>query len=744
MKRFLPLLLATVIFLSACLSSCSALSGIFDRPLTDTVEGSSESGEQVESTLTETPEGDDTNGDAERDTEGNIEGGTEGELPEESGKSDETTAQGGSANTENGEKTDGENSDEQSESHKTSESNEPFESTERLEPNVTESDEGSSEKEGDTEKESTSPADPDVQHADKDDNGLCDDCGQSVIIILDMFAINDLHGKIFDSASQAGVDEMTTYIKNAYKNEDHVIVLSSGDMWQGSSESNLTKGLIVTEWMNELDFVSMTIGNHEFDWGEQYISANAAIAEFPFLAINIFDKDTNALAEYCTPSVIVERGGAKIGIIGAIGDCYSSISGEFSDGFYFKVGSDLTALVKAESEKLREAGADFIIYSLHGGYGSSKSGVGTITDSQLYDYYQPVLSEGYVDIVFEGHTHRSYVLIDGDGVYHMQNGGDNSGISQAEAKINFANGNSMIITAEYVPASVYNSLPDDPIVDKLTEKYAEQLADASRVLGMNDSYRDGDELRQIMSSLYLNAGLEAFGDEYDIVLGGGFFSVRSPGYLSAGQVTFSQIQMIFPFENTLVLCSIKGSDLLKKFINTTNSNYFITLSDYGNSIINNIDPNGTYYVITDTYSSNYASNRLTEIKRYTEGVFSFHLMADYIEAGGMTSGGAIKHTTIAEALAIGNALASGETTSESYYISGTVTKIESTTWGNLYIEDEKGNQIYVYGVYDETGTLRYDAMDTPPKVGDTVTLFGPIMNYSSKIEIKNARLVSQS
>ena len=119
-------------------------------------------------------------------------------------------------------------------------------------------------------------------------------------------------------------------------------------------------------------------------------------------------------------------------------------------------------------------------------------------------------------------------------------------------------------------------------------------------------------------------------------------------------------------------------------------------------------------------------------------------MADYIEAGGMTSGGAIKHTTLAEALAIGNALASGETTSESYYISGTVTKIESTTWGNLYIEDEKGNQIYVYGVYDETGTLRYDAMDTPPKVGDTVTLFGPIMNYSSKIEIKNARLVSQS
>ena len=104
--------------------------------------------------------------------------------------------------------------------------------------------------------ESQKPADPKVEHTDIDDNGLCDDCGLSVIIILDIFGINDLHGKICDSSAQPGVDEMTTYLKNAYITEDHVLILSSGDMWQGSSESNLTKGLIVTEWMNELDFVS--------------------------------------------------------------------------------------------------------------------------------------------------------------------------------------------------------------------------------------------------------------------------------------------------------------------------------------------------------------------------------------------------------------------------------------------------------------------------------------------------------
>ena len=477
--------------------------------------------------------------------------------------------------------------------------------------------------------------DPD-DHTDADDNGLCDSCGASVIIVLDIFAINDLHGKIFDSASQGGVDEMTTYLKNAYKNEDNVLILSSGDMWQGSSEANLTRGFIVTEWMNELDFVSMTIGNHEFDWGEEYIAANAEIAEFPFLAINIYDKDTNKPADYCKPSVIVERGGAKIGIIGAVGDCHSSISGEFSDGFYFKVGNELTNLVISEAKRLRQAGADFIIYSVHDGHGSSKTGIGTITDSQLSEYYDPILSEGYVDIAFEGHTHRSYTLIDGDGVYHLQNGGDNSGISHAEAYINFANGNSTVSNAEYIPSSVYNSLPDDPIVDELAKKYEEQLSEASRALGVNSSYRDRNELRQLMSSLYLDAGLETFSEDYDIVLGGGFFSVRSPGYLAAGEVTFSQVQMIFPFENTLVLCSVKGSDLLNRFINTTNTNYFVSYSEYGKKLKDQIDPNGTYYIITDTYSSNYAPNRLTEIKRYTEGVYSYNLLADYIEAGGLS------------------------------------------------------------------------------------------------------------
>ncbi|MBQ5612885.1 MAG: hypothetical protein IIU88_04175, partial [Clostridia bacterium] len=72
-------------------------------------------------------------------------------------------------------------------------------------------------------------------HADGDDNGYCDDCGEYLIISLDLYAINDLHGVFDDTNSSEGVDELTTYLRRAASLSSRTLLLSSGDMWQGSS-----------------------------------------------------------------------------------------------------------------------------------------------------------------------------------------------------------------------------------------------------------------------------------------------------------------------------------------------------------------------------------------------------------------------------------------------------------------------------------------------------------------------------
>ena len=478
--------------------------------------------------------------------------------------------------------------------------------------------------------EDSSSSEHGEEHTDVNNDGYCDGCQISVTVTVDFIGINDLHGKFADTDLQPGVDELSTYIKETRAMNKNTVLLSSGDMWQGSAESNLTKGNIVTEWMNEMGFVSMTLGNHEYDWGEDAVIVNSELAEFPFLAINVYNRDTNQRVDYCEASVIVEQSGVKIGIIGAIGDCYSSIAADKAQDIYFKTGSELTDLVKAESTKLKDEGADFIVYSIHDGYEKSYSTTPTITS---LGYYDSVLSNGYVDLVFEGHTHQRYVFKDGAGVYHLQDGGDNDGVSHAEVTINYANGNSVVNKAQFVSASKYEDLSSDPIVDTLMAKYEEQIALASKVLGQNGKYRNSSTILSACAMLYYEAGVEKWGNEYDIVLGGGFMSARSPYNLQVGTVTYGDLQMILPFDNQIVLCSISGYDLKTKFFETTNDRYYIYYGAYGEEVKANIQNNKTYYIITDTYTSTYRYNNLTEVARFDETTFARDLLAAYIEQG---------------------------------------------------------------------------------------------------------------
>ena len=473
------------------------------------------------------------------------------------------------------------------------------------------------------------------EHTDVNNDGRCDDCNELVVVNVDVFNINDLHGKISDGDNHPGVDELTTYLEREKEHNEHVVLLSSGDMWQGSAPSNLTQGLIVTDWMNAMGFAAMAVGNHEYDWGSEPIMTNDSQADFPYLAINVYDRATDTRVDYCDASTMVTCGDLQIGIIGAIGDCYSSISGDKVTDIYFKTGADLTRLVKAESQALREAGADYIIYILHDGYEQSTgNSVKNVHGRQLKYYYDIELSNGYVDLVFEGHTHQRYILKDEYGVYHLQAGGDNQGLAHVEIQFNTANGNVKTRFAELVNTGVYANMEDDPIVEELLEKYQDQIAIATQVLGNNSAFRSSGELCQLVAQLYYEKGLELWGEEYDIVLGGGFISARSPYTLAAGDVMYGDLQNIFPFDNNLVLCSVKGRDLREKFFETDNDRYYIAYGEYGNQVRRQIDPDATYYIVVDSYTSIYGPNNLTEVARLDKKVYARDLLAEYAQNGG--------------------------------------------------------------------------------------------------------------
>jgi 2',3'-cyclic-nucleotide 2'-phosphodiesterase (5'-nucleotidase family) len=202
-------------------------------------------------------------------------------------------------------------------------------------------------------------------------------------------------------------------------------------------------------------------------------------------------------------------------------------------------------------------------------------------------------------------------------------------------RLNYANGYDRVSTSEVIKPSRYANLEDHPIVDELLQKYADQVDAGKQVLGQNSRRRNSTELKNLVADRYYAAGIERWGKDYDIALGGGFISVRSPYDLAAGEVKYSDLNSLLPFDNQLVLCSISGRDLKNKFFETNNSNYYIAYGDYGASIRNNIDYNATYYIVTDTYCSSYAYNNLTVVDYYDAGVYARDLIADYIRSGGL-------------------------------------------------------------------------------------------------------------
>ncbi len=460
-------------------------------------------------------------------------------------------------------------------------------------------------------------------HVDANSDGSCDDCGKSVIAELSFLAVNDLHGKFIDTDNQPGVDEFTTYLKNLYADDAREeVLLSSGDMWQGTVESSTNKGKLMTEWMNDVGFVSMTLGNHEYDWGAAVLTPNSKLADFPFLAINV--TYNGKAVDYCQPSVVVEKAGIKIGIIGAIGDCLSSISGDFTDGLKFATGSELTALVKAESTRLkRDEGCEFIVYSIHEGYGSETTSIS--------DYYDESLSNGYIDLVFEGHTHQNYVKKDDYGVYHLQGGGENKYVSQADVSYNTVT-KKYTVTPKTLSQNVYanSSLKDDPIVQQIFTKYFPDGNPYTTVLGNIKSQKYSETICADVAKLYYDKGVELWGSEYNIVLGGGFLRLRSPYKVAAGNVTYASLFSILPFDNDIVLGRIQGNYLNWKFLETTNSDYHI----YSTISSNEVSTTSYYYIIVDSYTSSYASNKITEVKRWKSEKYARDLLADYVKSGG--------------------------------------------------------------------------------------------------------------
>lgn len=133
---------------------------------------------------------------------------------------------------------------------------------------------------------------------------------------------NDVHSRIepfpmdgSDYQGLGGVAQRATVIDRIRKEQDHVVLLDAGDIFQGTPYFNFYNGELEYKLMNALKYDAATIGNHDFDAGIEALRKQVDAAEFPLVNANYGFTDT-PLEEKIPDFTIIERGDIRLGVFG--------------------------------------------------------------------------------------------------------------------------------------------------------------------------------------------------------------------------------------------------------------------------------------------------------------------------------------------------------------------------------------------------------------------------------------------
>ncbi|HXA20494.1 MAG TPA: bifunctional UDP-sugar hydrolase/5'-nucleotidase [Thermoanaerobaculia bacterium] len=251
-----------------------------------------------------------------------------------------------------------------------------------------------------------------------------------VVGTTDLHGSYDSHAASKNAPAYGGLPLIAGYLEILRANHGRVIVVDSGDLFQGTLESNFFEGEPVVKGYNALGYDAAAVGNHEFDYGPAgpdsvarlpdqdplgALKKNAREARFPFLSANMTEKATGKTPSWAKRYTIIDANGVKVGIIGLSTPETPAVTN--SANVATLVFGDPVAATVSAAKELRAAGADAIIVIAHMG-GRCRNIELNPEDSSSCEKDQEAmrflqaLPKGTIDAYFAGHTHsqmRHYI-----------------------------------------------------------------------------------------------------------------------------------------------------------------------------------------------------------------------------------------------------------------------------------------------------------------------------------------------
>lgn len=415
--------------------------------------------------------------------------------------------------------------------------------------------------------------------------GLSDYKPSDVEHSLVVLHTNDHHGHplaFFDypSPGQGGLPARATLVNTIRAESPNVLVLDAGDLNTGRPESNFFRAKPDIEGYNFIHYDALALGNHEFDVSKAEMQNQIAASEFPWLCANA--TIDGKYIDNVKPYIIKEYQGFKVAILGLV-SAQTAVTGnpENIGGITFE---DEVEVALQLVPKLKKK-ADIVIALVH-------MGIDEVEKDGVWGSKRLAAEVPGLALVVDGHTHTKpdepimvVNRVTGKDVAVVQ--AKHWGLYLGKADLKFQSGEVTDLSWSAIPVNVKKRKKKDGqshhyFVDKeikedaallaLLKPYNDQVeAVLSEVIGsaegpfINDKTREEETaLGDIVADSQLWY-MRKMGFDIDFAFqnGGG---IRAT--LGSGEIKKKTVYEVLPFDNSICVVSLKGSDVITLFDQT--------------------------------------------------------------------------------------------------------------------------------------------------------------------------------
>jgi len=410
------------------------------------------------------------------------------------------------------------------------------------------------------------------------------------LVTVSIVGTSDLHGAALPRNGTGGVPLFAGYVNNlrAARAADGgaVVLVDSGDTFQGEIESNLSEGALVVDAYNAIGYSAEAIGNHDFDFGSVdspmarqlpgdlrgALKARAAQARYPFLAANLIDAATDRPVEWpnVRPSVLVSAAGVKVGIVGVMTiDALRSTLAVNVQGLRI---APLAPTIAAEASKLRRAGADVVIVASHAGgrcdrFDQPEDLSSCDAESEIFRVARSV-PHGLVDVIAAGHTHGGLAhRVDGMAIIQSFSRGQAFG----RVDVVFDRRTRSVATIQLFAPTSLSAVPatyegravtSDPAIVRAMAPALQRVRDLQAdALGvsLDAPIRRAGEAGSPLGNLFAEALRDEVPGADVAVVNNAARGLRAD--LPDGPLTFGRLYDVFPFDNRVARIMVTGAEL---------------------------------------------------------------------------------------------------------------------------------------------------------------------------------------